>query len=79
MTAELPRIPDALRDYPARTAVIWRWLDDADEPLTRGDLAYYTGLTDSQIDKALGNLDTEGLLARTTAPGEGCRRRYRVE
>ena len=80
MTAELPRIPDALASSPASDKVVWRWLDDAARPLTKRELRALTRIEPRTLDAALRRLREAGLLTRTSAPDDSpCTLAYALE
>jgi DNA-binding HxlR family transcriptional regulator len=77
MTAELPRIPDALAQSPASDKVVWNYLYDAAKPLTKPELQARTKIHPRTLDAALGRLREDGFV--TTAPaedGSSCYRAY---
>lgn len=70
MTAELPRIPDALAQSPASDKLVWRELDAAERPLTRRELRHRTRLTKRTVTNALKRLREADLIARAPPPAD---------
>lgn len=78
MTAELPRIPDALASSPATDKYLWNVLYDAEAAQTATELAEATHTPRSTVYKSLRRLVEKGVVEEVPATDCQCQWSYRT-